>query len=59
VQKLTTLFCEKENVITKSKEVKTGSTLAGSSKEGCRSKWAVLPMMMSTSVLMKLKMLSN
>jgi hypothetical protein len=32
--------------VAKSKEVKTGSSLPESSKEGCNSKRAVLPMMM-------------
>jgi hypothetical protein len=43
--RLTTLLC-KSISIAKSKEVKTGSNLAGSSKEGYGSKSAVLPMMM-------------
>jgi hypothetical protein len=41
-----TLLCKKINVA-KSREVKTGRNLAGSSKEGCGSKRAVLPMMMT------------
>jgi hypothetical protein len=42
---LTTLLCK--NIITKSKEIKSGCSLAESSKEGCGSKRAVLPMMMN------------
>jgi hypothetical protein len=44
--RLTTLLCKKIHIFTKSKEVKTGYNLAESSKEGCGSKRAVLPMMM-------------
>jgi hypothetical protein len=40
----TTLLCKK-NIVTKSKEVKTGSILAKSSKEDYGAKSAVLPMM--------------
>jgi hypothetical protein len=43
--RLTVLPCKKVTVA-ESKEVKTGSNLAESSKVGCGSKRAVLPMMM-------------
>jgi hypothetical protein len=41
---LTTLVCKK--IVSKSKEVKTVCNLAESSKEGCGSKRAVLPVVM-------------
>jgi hypothetical protein len=41
--RLTTLLCEKKIIVAKSKEVKTGSNLSESSKEGYGSKTAVLP----------------
>jgi hypothetical protein len=43
--RLTTLF-GKRVIVVKSKEVETGCTLAEYSKEGYRSKRAVLPMLM-------------
>jgi hypothetical protein len=42
---LTTLL-RKKITVAKSKEMETGCSLAESSKEGCGSKRAVLPMMM-------------
>jgi hypothetical protein len=42
---LTTLRCKNMN-IAQSKEVKTGSNMAESSRESCDSKRAVLPIMM-------------
>jgi hypothetical protein len=44
--RLATLLCKRKITVAKSKEVKTGSNLAESSKEGYGSKRAVLPMMM-------------
>jgi hypothetical protein len=44
--KLTTLLCEKGKItVPKCKEVKTGCSLAESSKEGCGSKRVALPVM--------------
>jgi hypothetical protein len=36
--RLMTLLCEKKNIVAKSKEMKTGLNLAGSSTAGCGSK---------------------
>jgi hypothetical protein len=49
--RLKTLLC-KNIIVSKSKEVKTGSNLAESSKEGYVSRSAVLPMMMMMMVIM-------
>jgi hypothetical protein len=43
--RLTALVC-KRIIVAKSKEVKTGSNLEESSKEGCGSEKVVFPMMM-------------
>jgi hypothetical protein len=43
--RLTTLLCKRKITVAKTKEVKTESNLAESSKEGYGSKGAVLPMM--------------
>jgi hypothetical protein len=50
-ERLTTLLCEKITVA-KSKEVKTRSNLAESSKEGYGLKSAVLPIMMMMMMMM-------
>jgi hypothetical protein len=47
----TTLLC-KQIIVAKSKEVKTGSNLAESSKGGYGSKSAVLPMMVMMMMMM-------
>jgi hypothetical protein len=51
--RLATLLCKKI-IVAKSKEVKTGYSLAESSKEGYGSKWAVLPMMMIMMIMYSL-----
>jgi hypothetical protein len=48
--KLTTLLCKKI-IVTKSKEVKPGYSLAEYSKDGYGSKGAVLPMVMMMKTL--------
>jgi hypothetical protein len=50
--RLTTLLCKQKSIVAKSKEVKTGTNLAESFKEGYGLKTAVLPMMMMMMMIL-------